>query len=114
MIMEIKESKWDKVRRTHSNSIEAYYDGLLTGIFSKKEDDILRCLRAIGKGTDRQISEWLGCEHKSEVQPRISELIEQARILEECGNSIDPISQKTVRVVRIIPKDDKNQLTFNW
>lgn len=105
-------SKWKKLRKIHENSVEAYYEGRLTGEFSKREEEILTALRAMGKGTDREVSEFLEYGHKSSVQPRISELIEIAGLLEECGSKHDEITGKKVRVVRIIPYEDSRQLTM--
>ena len=103
--------KWQKIRLTHPNSIEAYYSGGLEGLFNEREKQIIVALRAIGCGTDREIAEHIGYDHKSAVQPRISDLINDAGILEEMHyGQIDRITGKTVRMVRIRPKENSNQL----
>ena len=102
-------SKWESILDRHPNSISAYYEGKLNGEFSDREDKIMTALRAMGSGTDREVSEFLGFNHKSAVQPRISDLIEKAKLIEECGSKHDDITNKTVRIVRIIPQEDINQ-----
>lgn len=109
---EHKDGKWERFRRVHGNSVEAYYAGKLHGIFSDREDKIIHCLRAIKQGTDRQIKEWLSLKDMNDVRPRVTELITKAKLLEEIGSVKDSETGLPVRVVRIIPKDNAHQMTF--
>lgn len=93
--------KWNKLRIIHPNSVNAYWDGVLNGSLSEREDEILTALVYLGRATDKRIAEYLGYPHKSAVQPRISDLINDAGILEEVGHENDKITGKPVRVVRI-------------
>lgn len=102
---------WQAIRQMHPNSVSAYHSGQLDKSFNSREKEILKALKEMGCGTDREIAEHLGYSHKSAVQPRISDLINDAGILEEMEvNQVDKITGKTVRMVRIIPYSDSNQL----
>ena len=105
-------SKWKTIRDNHPNSIESYYEGKLSGAFSDREEKIMTALRAISKGTDRDIKDFLGVSDMNSVRPRITELIDEAGLIEECGFKTDDITGKKVRIVRIIPEEDKNQLSL--
>ncbi len=104
-------NKWEKIRNTHPNSVEAYHSGLLKGSFSDREEQIMIALEVLGSGTDREISEEIGHYHKSAVQPRITELVNDARILEEMSvRKYDTMTEEFVRVVRIRPLNDSRQI----
>lgn len=85
----------------HPNSIAACHEGRAVGEFSERAQEILAALRVMRVATDRQIAERCGYSHKSAVQPRITELVQRG-VLTECGDVLDPITQKKVRVVRIV------------
>ena len=103
--------KWQAIRQMHPNSVSAYHSGQLDKSFNSREKEILTALKEIKSGTYREMAEHLGYGHKSAVQPRISDLINDAGILEEMEISqIDSITGKTVRMVRIVPYTNEKQL----
>lgn len=103
-------SKWSRIRNQHNNSIESYYKGMYHGLFSKREGEIIHVLRGCPNGlSDNQIRQRLGYRDCNAVRPRITELINEAGICEECGTVIDEETGKHVRVVRIIPEDYRNR-----
>lgn len=85
-------------RRTHPNSVAAYHAERPR--LSSRAQKILDHVTEHGGGTDRQIATAMGFEHRSEVQPRISELILAGLLVEvnqiKCG-----VTSKTVRVVAL-------------
>lgn len=83
----------------HRNSLASFAHGL-TGPFSARSRAILDELHRAGPGTDRELMARLGFTDGNSVKPRISELCESG-VLEECGSRVDPITQKSVRVVRV-------------
>ena len=102
--------KWHRVRQVHTNSVSAYYEGLLDSSFSKREALILDALKDLGSATDREILDQLLFNDMNAVRPRITELINDAGILEECGHKYDSYTEKNVRIVRIIKDEDQRQL----
>lgn len=89
--------------KLHENTLKAYYEGKQYELFNKRENEILNTLR--GKHlTDRQIKDSLGYSDLNMVRPRITELCNKG-IIEQCGDCKDDVTGKTVRIVRIIPKD---------
>ena len=84
----------------HPHSRAAYHEG--GERFGARALAVVAKLRALGAATDKQIARALGYEHKAAVQPRISELV-GAGVLEECGETRDTDTGKTVRVVRVRP-----------
>lgn len=83
----------------HVNSLLAYYEGRKE--FSKREMMILGwLLMNPGVWTDRQIKTGLEQADMNGVRPRINELIER-RALEVVGDTVCPVTGKTVRMVRI-------------
>ena len=104
--------KWHKVRQVHSNSVNAYYEGLLDSSFSKREALILDALKYLGSATDREVMDHLGFQDTNKVRPRLTELINDAGILEECGHKYDSYTEKNVRIVRIIKDEDQRQLNL--
>ena len=107
-------SKWNKIKEIHPNSVNAYWEGRLDNSFSKRERLIMSCLRDHNEPmTDRQILEDLELPDMNAVRPRITELIKDAGILEECGTRIDDCTGKPVRKVRIKTDDDRQLNLFN-
>lgn len=83
----------------HVNSLLAYYEGRKE--FSKREMMILGwLLMNPGVWTDRQIKTGLEQADMNGVRPRINELIER-KALEVVGDTVCPVTGKTVRMVRI-------------
>ncbi len=92
----------------HQNSLEAHAEERDAGNFLKRTSLILRCLRGWEKRglSDRQIMETLGLPDRNSVAPRITEAIKQG-ILEECGDTIDHVTGKRVRLVRLPQEQGK-------
>jgi hypothetical protein len=89
-------------RMIHQNSIAAYHAGNVD-VFPQRAQMILRALVELGTATDRQICDHLEFHEMNAIRPRLTELI-QAGIVEECGDVLDETTNRTVRVVRIAPK----------
>lgn len=100
-------SKWDKIRAVHRNSVTAYYEGKLSSTFSHREQSILGALRQLKHATDREIMNFLSFSDTNAVRPRITELIKDAGVLEECGKKYCELTKKPVRIIRIIPQDNQ-------
>lgn len=81
----------------HFNSIQAYHEGL--DALNKRSKAIYCHMLGQHPATDREIADAMGFSHKSAVQPRISELVDQGW-LQECGSRNDPVTGKRVRTVR--------------
>ena len=88
----------------HVNSVEAYYSGVMSKAFSKREEMIVGALRQLKQATDREIMNFLSFQDSNEVRPRITDLLKKAGILEECGKKHCDQTNKQVRIVRIIPE----------
>jgi len=88
----------------HKHSLEAYHNAVLKGKRLSKCHRIIELMLTCSAKTDREISECLGCAHKSEVQPRISDLIKD-KVLQDCGERFDAISNTKVRLVRLTPQE---------
>jgi DNA-binding Lrp family transcriptional regulator len=86
----------------HANSLAAYQAGNLEA-FPQRAQMILGALAELGRATDRQVCERLGFADMNACRPRISELI-AAGVIEECGDILDPLTKRPVRVVRIVSK----------
>lgn len=86
-------------KNVHFNSMEAYHMGRHE-LFSRRQRAILGALEDIGSGSDREICNHLKLPDMNAVRPRITEMID-AGLLEEVGNTADPITNRTVRVVAI-------------
>lgn len=86
----------------HENSLIAYWEGK-EELFSKRELAILSAIRKAyhARATDRQVMTVLGFTDPNAVRPRITELVKDG-LLSEVGSEVDPITQKTVRVVAIV------------
>jgi len=98
------------MREMHQNSLDAHTED--EPKLCKRMIEIFNDVKLHGKGTDREIAERMGFGHRSEVQPRISDLI-KIKHLEEVGKVKCAITGKTVRVVDVhISKREPVQATF--
>jgi len=84
--------------RIHENSLDAYRSSELE--LSERAQAVFDWIKSNGKATDRQVARGMGFDHKSAVQPRISEMVDDG-VLVEVGKAQDPISGKSVRVVDV-------------
>jgi len=103
--------KWETVHGMHSNSLVAYYQGLLDDTFSTRERKIIEAFKVLQVASDRGVMNHLGFTDMNAVRPRITELTKQAGLLEECGKIHDEITCKPVRISRIKPQP-MGQLRF--
>jgi len=87
-------------KNIHINSLAAFRDDGKE--LSQREIDIvLFLLTHPGKYTDRQLAAKMGFTHRSMVQPRVSELINNGGIVEEAGSTKCDVTGKTVRQVSL-------------
>jgi len=88
----------------HPNSLEAFFDKKAKGSRMNRRQMIIGLMLDDKERTDRQIMNALGFTDMNNCRPRISEMIKDPDnpMLEECGNTIDPATNKKVRIVRII------------
>jgi hypothetical protein len=84
------------------NSIDAYLSIHADGEVSRREKEIIGALLKLTVATDRQIAAYLGRNFVSYVQPRITEMI-QKKLLVRAGDTIDPVTHKRVRLVKLKP-----------
>lgn len=91
--------KQSRRQSLHVNSLQALWEGR-DELFGKREQAVLQALRAFGPMTDREVMLRLDFADPNAVRPRITGLIEEG-VLVECGEKQDPITGKTVRIVRI-------------
>lgn len=82
----------------HDNSIQAYHAE--EAKLSRRALAVLAWITKHGPHTDRQVAAGMGYDHRSAVQPRISELIDACKLM-EVGNVRCPITGKSVRRVDI-------------
>lgn len=82
----------------HDNSLAAYRSE--EPRLSRRASAVLADIIKRGPGTDREIAARMGFDHRSAVQPRITELID-ANALMEVASRRCPVTGKTVRVVDI-------------
>lgn len=92
------------------NSLAAYYAGEL-GLFSQRELAIIWAFKHIGDATDRDIMSWCSYTDMNSVRPRITELI-SCGVLYERGSVVCPVTHKSVRICRIMPKGSQTELLF--
>jgi hypothetical protein len=85
-----------ETHEAHPNSIAALESS--KDSMSERAAAVLGNVKAVGAGTDKEIAIRMGFDHKSAVQPRISELVD-AGLLKEIGSKPDPDTKKSVRVV---------------
>lgn len=88
---------------THMNSRASFHAG--TKEMGDRRAAVYATLRRFGKMTDRQVKEALGLPDMNGVRPRITELVADGWA-EECGVITDPITDRSVRVVRAISPDE--------
>lgn len=96
--------------KLHPNSLDAYYDGRRE-VFPRRSAEILAVLSTLGEASDRQVCEHLGFTDMNAVRPRVTELLD-AGVLEETGCRVDPVTERRVRVVRIVPKRSREQMAL--
>lgn len=84
----------------HKNSLFAWATSKKT--LSERARLVLDYVKHHGAMTDKSIAQALGFNHKSAVQPRISELVAMG-LLHEVGSDKDPETGKTVRKVAYEP-----------
>lgn len=82
----------------HQHSRKAYTD--MRNTLTKREIMIYNILAHRGAMTDRQIKDVLGFDDMNAVRPRVTDL-KTKKLVVECGSTIDPVSRKSVRVVRL-------------
>lgn len=87
-------------RGENPRSLAAFHAGKLEGIFSRREAEILRAFRDLGRATDREVCAYLGLPDMNCVRPRINELRDDG-ILEEAGEQVCPVTKKQVRICRL-------------
>jgi len=102
------------IKLIHNNSRKAHAEGRDSGQFSDRQTLILNALKELGQATDRELCDYLELPDMNCVRPRVTELIKKHLQLEECGTRCCPCTGKIVRVVRIKPWADRNQLEINY
>lgn len=85
----------------HKHSLEAYHDARSSKARFSRAHLIIKLMLDGVERTDNEIAKSLGFDHKSSVQPRISDLV-IAGTLMEIGSMRDPVTNKLVRIVGII------------
>lgn len=93
----------------HTNSIEAYREGNVSGELGKRAALILGKIRELGVVTDREVRDVLGFADMNAVRPRITELIRSGH-LEEVESITDPVTGRKVRRVRVKVELPERQL----
>lgn len=85
--------------RMHDNSLATYRSEEVK--LSRRAEAVLDWITEHGPHTDRQVAYGMGFgENLNAVRPRITELLEAARLM-EVGNVRCPVTKKTVRRVDI-------------
>ena len=85
----------------HENSRESHIEHESTGKGETYRRRIVELLKRMGKAmTDREIITALNVVDVNNIRPEITRL-KQAGILQECGKVKCPITNKTVRTVRM-------------
>lgn len=84
----------------HQNSKSSYGD-LKPELGGRQKQIYLTMLNHMPVATDREIKEKMGLSDMNSVRPRITELIKSGH-LEETDNTKCPVTNKTVRKVRIV------------
>lgn len=104
--------KQSRRQEMHVNSLAAFWEGEEM-LFGKRELAVLAALRAHGPMTDREVMLRLDFSDPNAVRPRITGLMEDG-VLVECGEKSDPITRKTVRIVRIADNPLAPQRQFEF
>lgn len=84
--------------RPHTNSIQAYREE--EPKLSRRASLILEWITKRGPHTDREVMQGMGFSDMNSVRPRITELIEKAKLM-EVGSIVCPVTKKRVRRVDI-------------
>jgi hypothetical protein len=92
------------MKRVRENSLLAYYQGERSGFFNERELEVLGAFEKLGVATDREVQAALGYSEVAKCQPRISDLIADG-VLEEVGTCKCALTGKSVRRVRIAPRE---------
>jgi len=87
------------MRGVHEHSVAVYHEDRATSM-SQRAKLIYEWLLDRGSATDREVCEGLDLPDMNCVRPRITELIVRGS-LRECGERVDHITNKTVRVVEV-------------
>lgn len=98
MIHEAQQFDLFSPRQMHPNSIKAHREERAK--LSKREAMIMDRFNGVHKSqTDRNIMEYFGFKEMNAVRPRITSLIQNGHLV-ECGNMIDRVTGRRVRLVR--------------
>lgn len=96
----------------HPNSIRAHAELKEADQFNPRERLCLQALRQLGQATDRQIMQHLDFTDKNSVSPRLNHLRDNGDI-QEVGSVTCEFTGKTVRLLRLTPYSDRNQLSLS-
>jgi len=89
----------------HDNSVGAFRNLNVT----RRHKEILLIFQMYSRPlTDREVKTLGGWEDMDDVRPRISELI-ALKILKQCGDVVDEITRKKVRISRVVLESEKSQ-----
>ncbi len=93
----------------HKNSLKTYGEERYN--LNARSSKIYEFLRSTphNSNTDRQIMERLGFNEPNQVRPRITELIKKGLVF-ECGSTKCPVTNKTVRLIKIRNQCTENQM----
>lgn len=86
-----------RAQRVHAHSVAARVESLHK--LGRRAASVLLWLKDHGQHTDREVMRGMGFTDMNAVRPRITELID-AKLVEEVGETVDPTTRKTVRIVR--------------
>lgn len=84
----------------HENSKQSYQD-IKPELSGRRREIYLTMLQYMPVATDREIKDKMGLGDMNSVRPRITELIKSGH-LEETNSTKCPITNKTVRKVKIV------------
>lgn len=77
-----------------------------------RHNQILQVFHITGRPmTDREIKNFLRVDDMNAVRPRITELIDDGRLV-ECGEAKDVITGKTVRLTRMVRPEERTQMAL--
>lgn len=91
----------------HENSLVAFEDTV--DLRGDRLESVYLMLQDRGAMTDRQVMEAMGFTDPNAVRPRITELKDRFWVI-EVGRVKDPITGKTVRQVRALGKQERQDL----
>ncbi len=81
-------------------------------MFSKREQLCIAALRRRQPLTDREVMIACGFSEPNQVRPRLTAL-KDAGVIVECGSTKCPVTSKTVRLVRMAPKEQQTDLPID-